>query len=123
MQSKSNRPLGPAAYDVSLWFGLLGSPVIFLVLLQYGFSAARSTCARGDVVPLLFAGSLFLLGTFSAFLICWSHWRRACECDQSSVAARRVRFTALTGIWISILFTLAVAWLCLAIYSVSPCIE
>lgn len=126
--------VGPAA----LWFGLFGAPAVWSVQLMLGYALAAHACYPEmtprlvPVIPGLWALELVIslvalaIGAGAAVVAIRS-WRaarprrEAAEARLLEVAEGRVRFMALAGVLVSMLFLLGILANGLPLFLVGAC--
>lgn len=101
--------------SVALWFGNLSGPIALIINFQLRYALVPYACESGNrwmltaiSFPLLFVA---LLGT----LVSW----RALYAEDGDVM--RIRFMALSGIGLSLLFALSIAAMMIPDFYFRPC--
>jgi hypothetical protein len=95
----------------TLWTGLIGGPLIWLLYLQINYALVPWTCHSGHKGVLLLIAAITLVATAATGFIAWRAWHLTGANEQTEEGGPigRSRFMALTGIGIAALTTLLVA--------------
>ena len=95
----------------TLWTGVIGGPLIWLIYLQINYALVPWACHSGHKTVLLLIGLATLIGTAATGVVAWRAWHLAGANDQTEEGGPigRSRFMALTGLGLAALTTLLVA--------------
>jgi hypothetical protein len=116
--------LGERYFDRTLWFSMLGAPVIWLVFLQTAYLVVLSACSSGDrtrlhICAAVFLGLIILTGVIS--LAQWNKSGRKWPSQETGGASGRRQTMAMIGILQSALFSMLIMTSWAAILILDPC--
>jgi len=101
--------------SIALWFANLAGPLALIINFQLRFALVPYACETGRRWMLTTISiPLFLIALLGAFAG-W-HWLRADDADEV-----RVRFMALCGIALSLVFALTIAAMAIPDFYFQPC--
>ena len=108
---------------ISLWIGLLGAPVAWLLQLQVNYALLPWACQSGNLVPLHIASAILLLGGIAAGGTAFRNWQLSRkERLPGEPAAQCRHFMALLGAASAPVFCAIIAWNWFALVLISPCV-
>lgn len=123
-----------SASDRPLWYGLAAPVAAWVMEGMASFVFSDYACAQGKpflhsfsrtavVAALIVLAAVMLTIAISAGVVAWRTWRSLSRTAKVSEAEGRGRgeFMALTGIFISVIFSIAIVWSGLAPMIVGPC--
>lgn len=117
-------PEAPRASDTGrLWTGVLAGPVAWLLNLLLSYLLTDWSCNHGHAVVIHLVNVVTLLAALAGTVVAWSAWRMA-EPSKSTGAAPppgRVRFMALAGLILGIVFALAIVAQAIPPFILGPC--
>jgi|RhiMetdeSRZDD1v2_1073273.scaffolds.fasta_scaffold241374_3 hypothetical protein len=106
----------------ALWTGMVGGPLIWLIVLEFNYALSPAACRSGDKSALIIGTSVALLLSLIAAFIAWRSWHAAGPVVTTAAgdALTRCRFMALTGLGLSVLiiFLIMASFLPIAILEV-----
>lgn len=124
----------PAVSNRRLWFGTAGPIAAWVVEGMTSFVFSDYACdqgkplapamSRGGVVTILIVlAVLMLLLALAAGVVSWRSWRELSRAPKVADAEARGRgeFMALSGIFISVVFSIAIVWSGLGPILLGPC--
>ena len=101
--------------SVALWFGNLSGPIALIVNFQLRYALVPYACESGQHWMLTAISiPLFVVALFGAF-VSW----RGLRADDGDVM--RIRFMALSGIALSLLFALSIVAMAIPDFYFHPC--
>lgn len=122
------------ASDRRLWYGLAAPIAAWVVEGMASFVFSDYACEGGKPFPhsfsrttvvaaLIVLAAVMLAIAISAGVVAWRTWRSLSRTPKVSAAEGRGRgeFMALTGLFISVVFSIAIVWSGLAPMIVGPC--
>jgi hypothetical protein len=94
----------------ALWTGIVGAPLIWLIVLELNYALSPAACRSGDKSALLIGTSVALVLSFTAAFIAWRSWHAAGSVMATTAGdpVTRGRFMALAGLGLSALMTLLI---------------
>lgn len=96
--------------NLALWAGMLAGPFAWLLQFQINYSLVQSACEAGHklALHLVTLGALVLVS--AGAVLAWRSLQRLPEgpTDQGDDHGTRARFMALSGIGLSLFFTLLI---------------
>jgi len=94
----------------ALWTGIVGGPLVWLIILEFNYALAPAACRSGDKSGLLIGTSVALVLSLIATFIAWRSWHAAGAVLATATAdpVTRSRFMALAGLGLSALMTLLI---------------
>ena len=109
-----------------LWFGLFGGLTAWILHLAIGFVIVLDGCALGMSYLRLTIGivtAVLALIALAAALVAYRTWGRVDEAGDGDVGDRRgrIRFMAVTGVWLSGLALLIIVLLGIPVALLNPC--
>lgn len=95
---------------LALWTGMLGGPLIWLIVLEFNYAWAPAACRTSDKSGLVIGTTLALVLSLIAALIAWRSWHAAGPVVTTAAGdpLTRGRFMALAGLGLSALMTLLI---------------
>ena len=95
----------------TLWTGVIGGPLIWLIYLQVNYMLVPWACHSGHKGVLLLVAAITLIITAGTGVVAWRAWNWSGPTDETDEGGPigRSRFMALTGIGVAALITLLVA--------------
>lgn len=109
----------------TLWFGILGPPLIWAVRIAVSYVAVPQICASGAVGALHLVTLSALAAVSGAAYLAWRNWGavgRGAEVETGGVDARR-RFMARLGLLSAAFFFLVILAEGMANVFVDPCLK
>lgn len=123
-----------SASDRRLWYGLAAPIAAWVVEGMASFAFSDYACEQGKPLPpsfsrttvvtaLIVLAAVMLAVAVSAGVVAWRTWRSLSKAPRVSEAEGRGRgeFMSLAGIFISVIFSIAIVWSGLAPMIVGPC--
>src|SRR4051812_12007706 len=117
--------LDPQHYSdtFSLWLGMLGAPVIWLIQLQTTYTLVTWSCRNQNMLPLRASSFVFLLLAMAGAFIAWRNWAairpQASKEGGDHIAVRY--FLGSVGLVISSLFCLIIVAQAIPTFLIDPC--
>ncbi len=109
---------------LSLWIGLLGPPILWLIQFQLNYSLVPYAAITGNTLVLPGSAAGFLLLSLACGIRPLASWHAQREAEKKSGVARQCRqFIALIAIGMVAIFSSVIAWQGIAALSISPRIE
>ncbi len=95
----------------ALWTGIVGGPLIWLIVLEFNYALSPAACRSGDKTSLIIGTSVALVLSLIAAFIAWRSWHAAGPVVTTGAgdALTRGRFMALAGLGLSILIIVLIA--------------
>ena len=108
---------------VALWFGLLIGPIVWAIQMQIGFMLVPWACATGLQPYMWMVTIIALLISLSGALVSWRMWKQtgAEWPGQKADPVSRARFMAAGGVFMSLMFALAIIAQGIPSYILSAC--
>jgi hypothetical protein len=110
----------------ALWFGVLGSAIIWAIQLQTSYAMVPWACSSGHRWILPFVSLGFLVAAAIPGIVSWRIWRKVSGSRVSERETRgggRRRFMAMLGMMDSAVFFLLVLAQGIPVFFVHPCLE
>lgn len=102
---ETTKDLDIRASSAALWFSILSGPFAFAADLQTRYALVTWACSTARAwVLFAFGGAMLLLSLIGAFV----GWTHIVPADESDRVAARVRFMALGGFSLSLIFALTI---------------
>ena len=106
----------------ALWTGIVGGPLIWLIVLEFNYAMSPAACRSGDKTGLVIGTSVALVLSLIAAFVAWRSWHAAGPVVTTAAgdALTRSRFMALAGLGLSILmiFLIMASFLPIAVLQV-----
>jgi hypothetical protein len=113
----------PPASNVTLWTGILGTPVLWILHQQVSYLLVRWACANGRMFVLHLVSAAFLFLAALVLASAMRSWRRLHprEHDLMETVPHRRNFMAVLGVAVSAVFTLAIVLQWIPNLLLDPC--
>jgi len=110
--------------EIVMWTGALGSPGLWMAMLQVNYGIIRWVCFTGNTWVLHLSAGLFLLLSVACGILSWWNWKRIgagwpVSSDEGIPA--RTRLLAVIGMLATPLFSLLIALQGTANFIFNPC--
>jgi hypothetical protein len=94
----------------ALWTGIVGGPLIWLMVLEFNYAFAPAACRSGDKSDLVIGTTVALVLSLIAAFVAWRSWHAAGPVVTTAGGdpLTRGRFMALAGLGLSALMTLLI---------------
>jgi hypothetical protein len=112
--------------NAALWFGVLGSAIIWGIQLQTTYAMVPWACSSGHRWMLPVVSLAFLIAAAIPGIVSWKLWRRMSASRNSERETRgggRRRFMAMLGLMNSGLFFLLILAQGIPVFFIHPCLE
>jgi amino acid transporter len=112
--------------DFALWFGILGSAIVWVIQLQTSYAMVPWACSSGHRWILPLVSVAFLIAAAIPGIVSWRLWRKMNGSQSSERETRgdgRRRFMALLGLMDSTLFLLLILAQGIPVFFIHPCLE
>lgn len=111
--------------NFALWFGVLGSAIIWGIQLQTSYAMVPWACSSGHRWILPFVSLGFLVAAAIPGIVSWNLWRKASAqtSERETRGGGRGRFMALLGLLDSAVFFLLILAQGIPVFFIHPCLE